>query len=239
MQLPTWLPERFRAVFTDNPPSPYTPHYDRLEALLLDPGSEMKHVWPVLEQKAKPASEVPSRVHPLDVFLMAAQADLWSTAGLGIQQAGQAAQKAKHVHKDISSLHGSLKSLLRELKTEESCNHTFFDLIRSARALDVDTKQIEEQRSEPDYLELFLKKLPELEVFFDDLCEAYGGLGKRINKKGATDRQALVLARALKNCTYTYFVSQLYPQLATTIETITVRAYDPERLKHIEVKKER
>jgi hypothetical protein len=193
----------------------------------------MKHVWPVLEQSAKPASETPGRAHPLDVFLMAAQADLWSMAGLGIQQAGQAAQKAKYVQKDITSLHGSLKSLLRELKTVESSDPIFWDLIRSARALGVDTKQVEEPMLEPDYLELFLKKLPELESFFDDFCEAYEGLRNRVNKKGATDRQSLILARALKNCTHTYFTRPLYPQIATTIHTITGMPYDPERLKHL------
>ena len=233
MQLPTWLPKRFRQAFADNPPSPHHPHYERLRILVLEQESEMKNVWPVLEKKAKPASKTLGKAHPLDAFLMAAQADLWGTAGLEVQETKKAAENAKSVCENMSNLRGSLNAMLREFSTEETRNPGIIDLIRSAEALGIDSQKIEEPGSEPDYLESFLSKLPELEAFFNDFSEALEGLTHRVNKQGTPDKQALFLARALKKCTANYFTRALHSEIATTIQTITGRPYDPERLKHL------
>lgn len=236
MKLPNWIPTRFHTAFLSNSPSPEHPHYERLKALLQH--SDMQHVWPVLEKNAKPQNELPAGWgHPLDAYLMAAQADLWAVGGLEIQETGQAAGKAEAVSNSLTDLHGKLKSLLREVHKKENSELAIQDLVRSAKALGVNTKGIEEAESEPNYLELLLKKLPELETFFESYSKAAEGLKQKVNKQSAPDRQALLLARALKSCTTQYFDKPLYPQIEKTIQVATGRPYDKGSLKKIKVKK--
>ncbi|MCF8105647.1 MAG: hypothetical protein K9K64_09200 [Desulfohalobiaceae bacterium] len=244
--LPNWLPKRFHHITVNK----HHPRYDRLKALLTK--QDMKSVWQTLESEMKAPDDLPD--HPLDAYLLAAQADRIRTLNMG-SNLQKSRNKMKDLVQSIKIMREKMDSLLYDFQE----GATFFDVMRAAGSLGINTKRIEADiyaekttigPEHPNFhpvgntFSYWLEKAPDIESFFSEFENKLYKKEQSIfksgrnskqehneSKEGEDGRKARILAESLIRCTDKYFTRPCNKEISLTIWVATGLDYECNTIK--------